>query len=587
MTDLTMVISKKDVDFSFIQQSKILDNTIPKGVKRIYVMNENTNPESLDYFRYRCPNLSVSSQPLSVYNDNTPECNERLIIHHGSEFQSPYLWRNLAIPYIDTSLTMFIFNDKFPVTIQSTMDSKYDWLLKLIKAADEYQDYHVFQPWIWEGKDTAHNFWKSLQFLRFNNRLYVDHRYDKEIRQCKMPESLHYTQQYAFLEDHCFMVRTEFLRNGWNMDEKSAFAKEIRDMCLVIYYQNRKILGCYNSQVIYLKDDNDHQKLKEILALNNEESKTCFTINDLLYFSWRRSTPVCYKALRHIEEKWGYVEKWDRINETLSFPRLNYFFNNCPKIMAPASTREHHKVILSILLSLGFDQFKLVSAGHKQHFHDFVRFYKHYLEYITNHDNSDGILIHARHTSLKDYQPETDNENNKSRHQFVHEGTVYSVQDDISGQVNVKINNSLPADTGLIIIQSRVNNQKSTILIHEHLVKEIGPDICITLVLSNTIFYFIRTSETRFQEILSRPVNKKLFGSFSIQIFNPEKDNRIFEINLEEIKDCYSHMTTRKSALPVNIVLWQKIIRTLSTKMMLLKQSLRNKHLAYRIFRRS
>ena len=139
----------------------------------------------------------------------------------------------------------------------------------------------------------------------------------------------------------------------------------------------------------------------------------------------------------------------------------------------------------------------------------------------------------------------------------------------------------------MIIIQSRVNNQKSTILIHEHLVKEIGPDICITLVLSNTIFYFIRTSETRFQEILSRPVNKKLFGSFSIQIFNPEKDNRIFEINLEEIKDCYSHMTTRKSALPVNIVLWQKIIRTLSTKMMLLKQSLRNKHLAYRIFRRS
>lgn len=534
------------------------------------MINENGCPESLHFFQARCPNLSESNQLISVYDNNTSERTERLIIHHGPRFQSPYFWRKLAIPYIDTGLTLFIFNDVFPVTTQSTGDSKFDWLQNLITAANKYPDYDVFQPWIWESKKCAHNFWKSLEFLRFEGRLYVNHKYDSNIRHCKTPENLDYFYQNMFLEDHCFMVRTDFIRNHWNMDENAAFTKEIRDMCLDIYYQKGKILGCYTSQVVYLKDDIELTNLKEILTLSEEDSRASFTLCDLNYYSWRRSTSVCYKTFRYIEEKWGYIDKWDRINEIISFPRLNYYFNQWPKIMATAPESDHHKVILSLLLCTGFDQFKFVLSDSKLPYHDFVEFYEDYLEFINKDNESNEILINAKRSTLKDYHPGLGINIDKSRLQFVREGAIFTVQDDINGQqVHRRFKDSLSPDTDLVIIQSCIYNKILTGLIHRYLSKKIDAEICVTLVLSNTTLFFIRTSETKFREALSNPAGKILSSSFSgIQFFNKENDVMEFEICLGKIKDCLSHIATGKPSQPAIIRLLRKIKLMFSIKML-------------------
>lgn len=552
----TIVISKKDVDFPTIQQCKILDNTVPKDVKKIYVVNENSCSKSIQFLKNRCPRLLESNDLLTIYDDNTPESTEKLIVHHGAEFQSPYLWRKLAIPYIDTELTLFMFNDVFPVKLVHD-NSRYGWLLRLISAAKEYTDFEVFQPWIWEGDCVAHNFWKSLEFLRFNDCLYVDHIYNFNMRKYKKPEKLGYVNQNAFLEDHCFMVRTEFIRNHWDIDENAAFTKEIRDMCLDVYYTGGKILGCYNSQVRYLKDDT-YLNIKEMQNSGDDDSQAVFSINDLLYFSWRRSTPVCYRTFRYIEEKWGYKDIWDRINEKLSLPRLNCFFNNFNKNEHSLSNQDHHRIIMAILICLDFDRFKFEPAYNTHGYCDFADFYQQYSELIKN-DFQDGLHLRARRSNLKNYNPVTDNKQHESRREFVIGGSVFPIKDDINEKVKRKLNRDLSPDKDLVIVHSGINDKNLISFLHKQIIKDLNPDICIALALKDTTLYFITHSGEKLINNLSETATDLLSSSFyKIQHFGEDNEYEELEIRLQKISDCYCHMSIIKHPIPFLTRLWNR-----------------------------
>lgn len=325
--NVTIVVSKKDIDSLFITNYEKLITNTPIETPKVLVLHEKIDKTILDYFIEKSDSLHNSTDTYDIYN--LSETNTKIVVYTNEMFCAPHGIRKLSLQFVDTKYVVFMYNDVFGYSE--------NWLESLVDVAEKYPDYTVFQPYIYEEDGNGHNFWKELSFKRFNGKLYVNHIYDAEMKY-KNPNTLDPEHQYSYLEDHCYMVNTKFAKEDWDLDEDACFAKEVRNMPLEIAYYRGKILSVYKSQVLYKKH---------------------FDIcpSEFLYYCWRRSPGICYGSSKLIQYQWGFENGWDRINEYLQFPNLEK--------LNISSTTYAREIFLGMWIAMGFDLFnnKYISSS--------------------------------------------------------------------------------------------------------------------------------------------------------------------------------------------------------------------------------
>jgi len=311
--DVTIVISVKDTYYTAGPQLDAVLESAP-GVPVIYVLSGPINMEL--------------KQTILAKGDDHAHVR---IIDTGLYFANPYLLRNLAIPYIETKYTMFMFNDVFPHGI--------DWLARLHAIAEEKPGVDIFQPFIWEDGDAPHAAWNSLLFQKVQDNYYVKHTFDSDIKAVTNPASeLEPARQPCFLEDHAFLIRSGYLKEQSILDPGAAYTSEYLDMALSAKYRNSSIWSVPGSQVRYAYD----------YELGPD---------DVLMFSYRRSEELCLGSTAYICRKWG-VKYWSgRIWKYFIEKQLGGIRWSVEQI--PAEPGKQLELLLALFTSIGFNRFSL------------------------------------------------------------------------------------------------------------------------------------------------------------------------------------------------------------------------------------
>jgi GT2 family glycosyltransferase len=208
------------------------------------------------------------------------EADFRLI--RREEWLWPNVARNIALALVTTPYVVFIDND---VLVEQ------GWLSKLVDAADETDAALVGPLYLWsDGRalPTIHMSGGILTFETTSEGLAIHERHDR-YNEPVTARTTFSRQACDFLEYHCTLARTDFLRDIGGLDEQIVCVHEHIDLALLARQKNLPILTDPLSAVTYL-------------------AFVPMQVADLAFHRWRWSADAVASSLRAFSTKWKTVE---------------------------------------------------------------------------------------------------------------------------------------------------------------------------------------------------------------------------------------------------------------------------------------
>lgn len=208
-----------------------------------------------------------------------------------------WLWpnaaRNLALPHVKTEYVVFIDND---VLIEE------GWLRKLVRAADETGAALVGPLYLWSDGYSApriHMAGGILSFEETSRGLELFERHDRINESVDVRSGL-VRGACDFLEYHCMLARSSFLKDLGELDERIVCVHEHIDLALEARKRNLPIIIEPSSAVNYL-------------------AFVPYSLSDQDFYHWRWSETAVSASLAAFCQKWGAVEDGEALKDVLSF----------------------------------------------------------------------------------------------------------------------------------------------------------------------------------------------------------------------------------------------------------------------------
>ena len=269
--DVTVVVGTKDTLSPTIAQLRHLSQALPAGVRVIYTYPLPPWEEAKDY----AARLRDAAGPHLVPN-------LRLLPVDG--FSNPFDAWLKALPFVRTKYTLLMHNDVF------LLDGKGHLLSELHGALETHPAHAVAAPQIYEtevaGLLTTHLFNTNLHLRRNAEGVaFMSHEVDLLAGLAREPSDFSQRPNDNFLEDHCFLARTEAVRGTEFLDPHAAFTLEYVDLHLNMLRANLTQL--------YVPTARAEFRLWEV------------GWQDVPYFVRRRSEEQARLTKRHLEAKWG------------------------------------------------------------------------------------------------------------------------------------------------------------------------------------------------------------------------------------------------------------------------------------------
>lgn len=211
--------------------------------------------------------------------------------------QTDWLWpnvaRNLAMAHVTTEYVVFIDND---VLVEK------GWLQRLVSAADETGAALVGPLYLWsdgEGQPRIHMAGGVLRFVEADGGLEIFEHHNR------INESLTVRTELVrgacdYLEYHCMLVRTDFLRTIGGLDEKITCVHEHIDLALEARKRNLPVIMEPSSGVDYL-------------------AFVPLAVSDADFYQWRWSKEAVAASLNAFCEKWGSIMDGDSLKSVQQF----------------------------------------------------------------------------------------------------------------------------------------------------------------------------------------------------------------------------------------------------------------------------
>ena len=221
--------------------------------------------------------------PLSVREYlQTKSAEEAFRLIQHPTFLWPNVARNLALPYVTTEYVVFIDND---VLIEQ------GWLERLVRAADETGAAMVGPLYLWsDGTSTPRIHMAggrlTIEGTPSNREIFEQH---ERINESLEGRASLVRTSCDYLEYHCMLVRTDFLKELGGLDENIVCLHEHIDIALEARKRNLLIILEPDAAVDYL-------------------AFAPFAFSDLAFYNWRWSATAVSASLKAFCEKWGAVE---------------------------------------------------------------------------------------------------------------------------------------------------------------------------------------------------------------------------------------------------------------------------------------
>eukprot|EP00271_Cylindrocystis_brebissonii_P010198 TRINITY_DN26314_c0_g1_i1.p1 TRINITY_DN26314_c0_g1~~TRINITY_DN26314_c0_g1_i1.p1 ORF type:complete len:980 (+),score=109.25 TRINITY_DN26314_c0_g1_i1:834-3773(+) len=234
----------------------------------------------------------------------------QLELRDAGPFASGFSVRNATVDLLRSKYVLFLFNDVFPTSPH--------WLHRLYLFAEGHPEGVAFLPFTWENRTSSAGmrlrgrsegievqlgegdsllghtpFATQLAFDDYGNdgKLYIDMVEGEGMRTLKGadPSSMNPLEVSASIEDHCVLVRREFLEEAVLWDIHAGFTRQAMELALTLRYWNRRAYLVPQSQVVY------------------QPPALGLTPDDLPFFSSQTSEDVCAANLVHLRQKWGLI----------------------------------------------------------------------------------------------------------------------------------------------------------------------------------------------------------------------------------------------------------------------------------------
>lgn len=219
------------------------------------------------------------------------EANFRLI--RREDWLWPNVARNLALAHVTTPYVVFIDND---VLVEQ------GWLGKLVDAADETGAALVGPVYLWsdgQAVPTIHMAGGVLTFEQTAEGLAIHERHDK-FNEPAAARTTFSRRACDFLEYHCTLARTDFLRDIGGLDEQIVCVHEHIDLALTARQKALPVLTEPLAAVTYLAFVPMH-------------------VSDLAFHRWRWSAEAVASSLKAFSAKWKTVESGPSYAGVLAF----------------------------------------------------------------------------------------------------------------------------------------------------------------------------------------------------------------------------------------------------------------------------
>ncbi|MCE9522999.1 MAG: glycosyltransferase [Alphaproteobacteria bacterium] len=221
--------------------------------------------------------------------------------------QQGWLWpnaaRNLALSTVDTKYIVFIDND---VVVEP------GWLQKLVACAEETGAALVGPLYLWsDGVDEAriHMSGGTLTRIDTPNGIALHERHDDINAPLSRRAELN-RGPCDFLEYHCMLVRTDFLRSIGGLSETIVSVHEHIDIALAATKAGEAIVMEPASAVTYL-------------------AFAPYLLSDLAFFRWRWNAQAADESIR------AFCKKWDLADDDAAFSGVRNFVHTHASALDP------------------------------------------------------------------------------------------------------------------------------------------------------------------------------------------------------------------------------------------------------------
>jgi len=324
--DVTVVVSAKDFLSQATEQLVFMRQVVPEQINMLY-----TYPRAvgIDEDAYREDvRKTISAFP-----------NARLV--ELEAFANPFDGWKRAADLVQTKYTLFMHNDVYPLDPER-------FLSELYQALEANPSYAAAAPQIYEaekpGELVAHTINTNLHMRRRpNGVLFVSHEVDATAGTKRKVEDFSEGVQSDFLEDHAFLLRSEFIEKV--VDPPAAYTMEYMDSQISLRRLNTTVWFTPSARVEF-----------RIWAQN-------VRWRDLPFFAYRRSERLARSTKEYLEKKWGVEFPNTGFGAYVKYSTLRHVELSATRDELPTAWEHQASLVAAWFEWIGFNFFRSDAPG--------------------------------------------------------------------------------------------------------------------------------------------------------------------------------------------------------------------------------
>lgn len=324
--DVTVVVSAKDFLSQATEQLAFMSEVVPQNINMIY-----TYPRAvgIDEDAYREDvRKAISGFPNAQVLELEP-------------FANPFDGWKRAADLVKTPYTLFMHNDVYPLDAPR-------FLGELYAALEAHPAYAAAAPQIYEaegpGELVAHTINTNLHLRRRESGvLFISHEVDASAGTKRKREDFSEGAQSDFLEDHAFLLRSEFIRQV--VDPPAAYTME--------YMDSQISLRCLNTTVWFTPS----ARVEFRIWARNVRWR------DLPFFAYRRSERLARSTKKYLEEKWGVEFPNTGFGAYVKYSTLRHVELSASRAELPSAWEHQASLVAAWFEWIGFNYYRAAPAA--------------------------------------------------------------------------------------------------------------------------------------------------------------------------------------------------------------------------------